>query len=89
MIFKASSILYILAVEPANQSNTTAHSEAYDKVEILHYDISVGNIMIDQHDRGLLIDWDLSKSTSEQDDGTRLPKHMVQSLAFSDSGSNL
>ncbi|KAF8498372.1 hypothetical protein BU17DRAFT_72339 [Hysterangium stoloniferum] len=38
-----------------------AHGDAYDKAEILHRDISSGNILITQTGGGLLIDWDLCK----------------------------
>ncbi|GJJ09181.1 hypothetical protein Clacol_003403 [Clathrus columnatus] len=45
-----------------------AHRAAYFSAGILHRDISSGNIMI-YNNGGLLIDWDLSKST--QDDGAQ------------------
>ncbi|PPQ77046.1 hypothetical protein CVT25_014863 [Psilocybe cyanescens] len=51
-----------------------AHSEAHDQAQILHRDISVGNIMIDGHGRGLLVDWDLSKSTTQKNEGPSLPE---------------
>jgi thiamine kinase-like enzyme len=35
-----------------------AHAEAFEKAQILHHDISAGNIIISDHG-GLLIDWDL------------------------------
>ncbi|KAF8497626.1 hypothetical protein BU17DRAFT_103228 [Hysterangium stoloniferum] len=38
-----------------------AHGDAYDKAEILHRDISSGNILITQTGSRLLIDWDLCK----------------------------
>lgn len=38
-----------------------AHWLAYTLAKILHGDISVQNIMIDEDDNGMLIDWDLSK----------------------------
>ncbi|KAF8493565.1 hypothetical protein BU17DRAFT_59579, partial [Hysterangium stoloniferum] len=37
------------------------HGDAYDKAEILHRDISSGNILITATGGGLLIDWDLCK----------------------------
>ena len=37
----------------------SAHQCALVKAGILHHDISVGNILIDEDGRGLLIDWDL------------------------------
>ena len=33
---------------------------------ILHRDISAGNIMITEEGRGLLVDWDLSKSLGSE-----------------------
>ncbi len=35
--------------------------EAYDKANILHRDVSAGNILITEEGSGILIDWDLSK----------------------------
>ncbi|KAI0312806.1 hypothetical protein OF83DRAFT_1144285, partial [Amylostereum chailletii] len=37
-----------------------AHAQAYTKLNILHADISAGNIMITVDGHGLLIDWELS-----------------------------
>ena len=41
---------------------TPAHWLAYTLAKILHGDISVQNIMIDDEGNGMLIDWDFSKS---------------------------
>jgi serine/threonine protein kinase len=38
-----------------------AHSDAFLHAEVLHRDLSPGNIMIGPNNKGLLIDWDLSK----------------------------
>ncbi|KAI0295048.1 hypothetical protein B0F90DRAFT_1638675, partial [Multifurca ochricompacta] len=38
-----------------------AHSLAYERTQILHRDVSAGNILISEEGRGILIDWDLSK----------------------------
>ncbi|KAH9174765.1 hypothetical protein EDB89DRAFT_469874 [Lactarius sanguifluus] len=38
-----------------------AHTEAYERVQILHRDVSAGNILIAEDGSGILIDWDLSK----------------------------
>ncbi|KAH9960890.1 hypothetical protein BC827DRAFT_1384148 [Russula dissimulans] len=38
-----------------------AHTAAYEKAQILHRDVSAGNIMIADDGSGMLIDWDLSK----------------------------
>ncbi|KAI0315908.1 hypothetical protein OF83DRAFT_1173383 [Amylostereum chailletii] len=37
-----------------------SHATAYSKVNVLHGDISAGNILITDDGRGLLIDWDLA-----------------------------
>ena len=42
-------------------NGSIAHRMALDLANILHRDISVGNIMITEEGRGLLVDWDLSK----------------------------
>ncbi|KAH9051970.1 hypothetical protein EDB87DRAFT_1570865 [Lactarius vividus] len=39
----------------------TAHTGAYERVGILHQDVSPGNILITKERSGILIDWDLSK----------------------------
>ncbi|KAH9953895.1 hypothetical protein BC827DRAFT_1379725 [Russula dissimulans] len=38
-----------------------AHTAAYEKAQILHRDVSAGNILIADDGSGMLIDWDLSK----------------------------
>jgi serine/threonine protein kinase len=35
------------------------HDHAYFNANVLHRDISVGNILINEEGKGLLIDWDL------------------------------
>ncbi|KAI0305794.1 hypothetical protein B0F90DRAFT_925244 [Multifurca ochricompacta] len=42
-----------------------AHSAAYERTEILHRDVSAGNILIGEDGSGFLIDWDLSKRISK------------------------
>ncbi|KAH7918459.1 hypothetical protein BV22DRAFT_1134581 [Leucogyrophana mollusca] len=42
-----------------------AHKDAFEKAEILHRDISVGNVIITAAGEGLLIDWDLAKSIAD------------------------
>ncbi|KAH9960896.1 hypothetical protein BC827DRAFT_1097620, partial [Russula dissimulans] len=37
------------------------HTAAYEKAQILHRDVSAGNILIADDGSGMLIDWDLSK----------------------------
>ncbi|KAI0273338.1 hypothetical protein BC834DRAFT_203931 [Gloeopeniophorella convolvens] len=46
-----------------------AHDEAYRKTSILHRDISAGNILITRSGRGILIDWDLSKKVTTDEEG--------------------
>jgi len=61
-----------------------AHEEAYIKAGVLHYDISIENIII-VWGRGILIDWDLSKQMMEDSsecDKVGQPTQMV-SLALS------
>ncbi|KAF9235323.1 hypothetical protein BU15DRAFT_51528 [Melanogaster broomeanus] len=41
-----------------------AHWHAYNDAQILHRDVSAGNIIITNSGQGLLIDWDLSKPLS-------------------------
>ncbi|KAG7440550.1 uncharacterized protein BT62DRAFT_581245 [Guyanagaster necrorhizus] len=52
-----------------------AHEKAVIKVQIMHRDISVGNILITEdcngHIGGILIDWDLSKSIKDLNKGPR------------------
>ena len=59
-------------------SSTLAHEDAYNKAGILHYDISIGNIMITKG-HGILIDWDLSwvKQDPSVDDKVRQPMRTV------------
>jgi len=37
---------------------------AYEKAQILHRDVSAGNILITDNGSGILIDWDLSKKVT-------------------------
>ena len=41
--------------------NGTAHSHVYEQVKVLHWDISVGNIILMDEGGSLLIDWKLVK----------------------------
>ncbi|KAI5116112.1 hypothetical protein M0805_001982 [Coniferiporia weirii] len=38
-----------------------AHGKAYEDADVLHCDISLGNIMITEEGRRILIDWNLSE----------------------------
>ncbi len=53
--------------------SVTAHTEAYDKAQVLHRDVSAGNIMITEDGSGILIDWDLSKKVVK--DGMKARRH--------------
>ncbi|KAF8553900.1 hypothetical protein OG21DRAFT_1509533 [Imleria badia] len=48
-----------------------AHSHAFKFAKILHRDISVGNIILTNEGKGLLIDWELAKKVNEG--GSRRP----------------
>jgi RIO-like serine/threonine protein kinase len=48
-----------------------AHKDAF-RAQVLHCDLSPGNIIIDSNGRGLLIDWDLSKSLLD------IPRHATR-----------
>lgn len=57
---------------PCIDKKPTAHEQAWERAEILHRDISIGNIIIDidslttgGRPKGLLCDWDLSKSKAK------------------------
>jgi RIO-like serine/threonine protein kinase len=45
-----------------------AHKEAY-RADVIHCDISLGNILITGDGHGLLIDWDLCKHVSKLEMG--------------------
>jgi RIO-like serine/threonine protein kinase len=45
-----------------------AHTVAYEKAHILHRDVSAANILITESGSGILIDWDLSKKITKDDD---------------------
>ena len=53
-----------------------AHTEAFENAGILHRDISVGNVLIND-EGGLLIDWDLSKDIRDLDRVPRQPFRTV------------
>ncbi|TFY83845.1 hypothetical protein EWM64_g159 [Hericium alpestre] len=40
------------------------HWQAFSKADVLHRDVSGGNILIDVHGKGIIIDWDLCKKTT-------------------------
>jgi thiamine kinase-like enzyme len=44
----------------------TAHISAYENAQVLHRDVSAGNILITDNGSGILIDWDLSKKVTPE-----------------------
>ena len=58
----------------------TAHISAYENAQILHRDVSAGNILITDDGSGILIDWDLSKVTPEVEAKPRRHSRTVRSL---------
>ncbi|KAH9992533.1 hypothetical protein BJV74DRAFT_771667, partial [Russula compacta] len=45
-----------------------AHTAAYERAHILHRDVSAANILITESGSGILIDWDLSKKVTKDED---------------------
>ncbi|KAH8986325.1 hypothetical protein EDB92DRAFT_1879660 [Lactarius akahatsu] len=56
----------------------TAHTKAYKRVQILHRDVSAGNILITEERSGILIDWDLSKKRRQFTHGKTSRSRAVQ-----------
>ncbi|KAI0309226.1 hypothetical protein OF83DRAFT_1072382, partial [Amylostereum chailletii] len=56
-----------------------AHADAYTKLNILHTDISAGNIMITADGHGLLIDWELAVYVDKEE-------NKVLTVSFSSFG---
>ena len=52
-----------------------AHSHAFEVAKLLHRDISMGNIILTNEGRGLLIDWEMAKKVNEI--GRRRPDRTV------------
>ena len=52
-----------------------AHSHAFEVAKLLHRDISMGNIILTDEGRGLLIDWEMAKKVNEI--GRRRPDRTV------------
>jgi RIO-like serine/threonine protein kinase len=57
-----------------------AHKYAYEKAGIIHRDVSVGNILITQDGKGLLIDWDLSKKVNSENKPRQAQRTVSHSL---------
>jgi RIO-like serine/threonine protein kinase len=56
-----SSVSETLPASILKPTMLLAHTAAYNKTQILHRDISAGNILITKEGTGILIDWDMSK----------------------------
>src|SRR6266478_5029459 len=56
----------------------SAHQQAHDQAQILHRDISAGNIMISDTGEGLLIDWDSAKHLDDIEKGGSQPERTVR-----------
>ncbi|KZT18272.1 hypothetical protein NEOLEDRAFT_1033452, partial [Neolentinus lepideus HHB14362 ss-1] len=59
------------AIVKAIRDILVAHKEAYEKAGILHRDLSFHNIVLigdENNERGILIDWDLSRSLKSLDE---------------------
>jgi len=52
---------YLLAITSTHPDTVPAHWLAYSIAKILHSDVSVQNIMIDEEGNGMLTDWDFSE----------------------------
>lgn len=67
------------------QSVIIAHDAAFFDARILHRDISVGNILITDEGKGLLVDWDLCINLNRGNERfcDRPPPRMVLSTFFS------
>jgi hypothetical protein len=51
--------IFLFLCKQASESSTAAHDDACFDARILHRDISVGNILFTEDNKGMLIDWDL------------------------------
>ena len=60
---------------PLTFASTKAHSHAFEVAKLLHRDISMGNIILTDEGRGLLIDWEMAKKVDEI--GRRRPDRTV------------
>lgn len=78
---RSLSVALLFRAEDLCFSLSQGHDEAYFKAQILHRDISVGNIMIDKDGHRFVIDWDLCTRTGNSEKGPRRPERTV-SLRF-------
>ncbi|KAI6161826.1 hypothetical protein EDD17DRAFT_1896753 [Pisolithus thermaeus] len=52
-----------------------AHWKAFEKARVLHRDISVNNILIDENGEGILVDWALAVLLDDQGDSSAIERH--------------
>ena len=66
-------------------SNIVAHDDAFYEADVLHQDISVGNIVVLKNGTGLLVDWDLCKvmDSASANEGHAI-EHMVSKHYYLD-----
>ena len=55
-----------------------AHGAAYEKAQVLHRDVSGGNVLIDQNGQGILIDWDMCVWLENKDEAERIGQKVVR-----------
>lgn len=65
--------------------NAQAHEAAYIRVQILHRDLSVSNILIDLEGQGFLCDWDMSRRT----DSPYSPRRLERTVRHAQSQETL
>ncbi len=61
----------------------TAHKVAYTKCQLLHRDISGGNILIQSNGKGLLNDWDMAVKEEDLQNGPRAHERTVRLTGWS------
>ena len=79
MVWKVS--LNLIFRFNAVEDNFAAHRAAYDRLKILHRDVSAGNILIRNDGKeGFLIDWDFSKEVTDDESPRQRERTVWQSL---------
>ena len=76
---------FFVAFRYMNMTNllpSTAHQHAYFDAGILHSDISIGNTLITDEGKGLLIDWDLCLNLNNDRASARWPDRTVSVYIF-------
>ena len=70
-------MFFLSTSTPLTDEQILAHRWVHDSANILHWDISPGNIMITEGGQGLLVDWDLSKVLGNASEGPSPPERTV------------